>query len=194
MHLSYLEVKYSIFFFWGVPPNSLSPSVLLWELKTCPLNSPFFPPEQHFPFYCPPTGDTCWGPCSDFPAFPELCTLETKTFSFSLFMGSLCSSSPKIWSPTSSPYLLEGWMFLVTQRKGQTGITHTLNRAEPCHSNSQWGVVLWDGWRAGSSNVNFFFLEYTAVFEAWDFINRIPLRIPCPFNLSLKLLSWEYLM
>lgn len=155
-------------------------------------NSPFFPPEQRFPFYCPPTGDTCWEPCSDSPAFPELCSLKNKTFSFSLIMGSLCSVSPKIWSPTSSPYLLEGWMFLITQRKGQTGITQTLNRVELCYSNIQWGVVIWDGWRAGSSNVNFFLLEHTAIFEAWSFINRIPLRIPCPFNLSLKLLSWEY--
>lgn len=158
------------------------------RVKDKTFTSPFFYSEQHFPFFCPLTVSTCWGPCSDSPAFPELCSLKTKTSSFSLFMGSLCTLSPKICH-----VCWRGGCFFVTQRKGQGGITHTLNRAEACHSNSQWGVVIWDGWRAGSSNVNFSLLEYTAVFEAWDFINRIPLWIPCPFNLSLKLLSWEYL-
>lgn len=159
-----------------------------------PFYSPFFPPEQHLPFSCPPIGDTSWGPCSDSPAFQELRNLKTKTFSIFPIMGSLCSVSPKIWSPASSPNLLEGWTFFIMQRKGQTGITHTLSRAEPCYSNSQWGAVIWDGGRVGSSNVNFFLLEHTAISEAWNFLNRTPPRIPCPFSLSLKLLSWECFM
>lgn len=63
-------------------------------------------------------------------ALTELIRLKSKTFLFFSNMGSLCSVTPKIWSPTSSLYLLEEWMFLIMQQKDQSGITHTLNRAE----------------------------------------------------------------
>lgn len=103
---------------------SFSPSM---RVKDMPFNSPFFPPEQHFPFHCPPTGDTCWGPCSDSPAFPELCSLRTKTFSFSPTVGSLCSISPKIQSPTicwrdgcSLSYKEKARLASLTHQQGRT--------------------------------------------------------------------------